>query len=126
MSRLISSFPNRFQGIGLFLLRLALAGGLIAEAVARLSEPITGLAFVAAGGALAGALLVIGVWTDIVAIAVCVLQLALLPLSDGAIEIRLLRVAVSLALILLGPGAWSVDARLFGRRRLEIKNLGGN
>jgi hypothetical protein len=29
---------------------------------------------------------------------------------------------LSLALALLGPGAWSVDARLFGWRRLEIRD----
>jgi putative oxidoreductase len=27
---------------------------------------------------------------------------------------------LSAALAMLGPGAWSVDARLFGRKRIEI------
>jgi hypothetical protein len=29
-------------------------------------------------------------------------------------------VAVGMSLALLGPGAWSFDARLFGRRRIII------
>jgi hypothetical protein len=32
---------------------------------------------------------------------------------------------ISLALALLGPGAWSVDARLFGWRRIDIRDPKG-
>jgi uncharacterized membrane protein YphA (DoxX/SURF4 family) len=28
--------------------------------------------------------------------------------------------ALGIALAMLGPGAWSVDARLFGRKRIQI------
>ena len=40
--------------------------------------------------------------------------------GDPWIHILLLTLGISLAL--LGPGAWSVDARLFGWRRIEIPN----
>jgi hypothetical protein len=30
--------------------------------------------------------------------------------------------AIGAALGLLGPGAWSVDARLFGWRRIDVRN----
>jgi uncharacterized membrane protein YphA (DoxX/SURF4 family) len=32
----------------------------------------------------------------------------------------ILLVAIGVAITVLGPGAWSIDARLFGRRRLDI------
>jgi uncharacterized membrane protein YphA (DoxX/SURF4 family) len=101
-------------------------GGLFTEVVSRLREPSSTLPLVVAGEALMGAPLLIGLCTDIAAILVCVLQLALIPVGDDATEVRLLLAAVGFALALLGPGAWSLDARLFGRRRVEIKNLGDN
>jgi len=42
--------------------------------------------------------------------------------SDAALYTLLAALATALAL--LGPGAWSVDARLFGWRRVEIPRSG--
>lgn len=47
----------------------------------------------------------------------------LLPKSAWFVEIRAVALpfaAVSLALVALGPGAYSIDARLFGRKELRI------
>ena len=53
--------------------------------------------------------------------------IALLPYSprreDSWIHIFLAILAVSVAM--LGPGAWSIDARLFGRKRFEIDRTRG-
>jgi len=114
------------QGTGLFLLRTALAAGLVADAIAKLLTLDLLLVSVALAELLTGALVWVGLWTAIVASLICLLQLAALLLAPGAIELHLLRAAVSLCLVLVGPGAWSVDARLFGRRRVEIPNLRDN
>jgi putative oxidoreductase len=50
--------------------------------------------------------------------AVAELCLALSHASDPWMHVRL--GALGAALAMLGPGAWSVDARLFGRKRIEI------
>lgn len=125
MHRLFSSFPNGLQGKGLLLLRLALAAGLFAEAAAAFRQPDISLllAAVAVVDIPSGALLLIGLGTPVVAILTCVLQVAMFLLARGSIEIHLLRACIGLCLAALGPGAWSVDARLFGRRRIEIKNI---
>jgi putative oxidoreductase len=68
-------------------------------------------------------LLVAGVWTPVAAIVIVLLQLGLALAADVTIAPALERAAFALCLALLGPGAWSIDARLFGRRRVEIKNL---
>jgi uncharacterized membrane protein YphA (DoxX/SURF4 family) len=40
--------------------------------------------------------------------------------GDGA-NLHLLLAALGVSLVMLGPGAWSVDARLFGRKRIDIR-----
>ncbi len=123
MQRFFSTFPNEWPGAGLLLLRLTLAGVLFADAAAALGGNAATQIIAAAGEALAGALIAIGLWTPIAGVVVCLLQLGAVLLSDGTIGPHLLQAAVGLCLALLGPGAWSIDARLFGRRRVEIKHL---
>ena len=70
-----------------------------------------------------GALLLVGLWTPIVAG-----LLALAALGDVIARpedwrdwrIGVIVAIVAVALALLGPGAWSVDSRLYGWKRLEI------
>jgi uncharacterized membrane protein YphA (DoxX/SURF4 family) len=68
----------------------------------------------------AGALLLVGFWTPIagVAMAIAEMCLAFLHANDPGTHILLAALGASLAM--LGPGAWSVDARLFGRKRIQI------
>jgi len=64
--------------------------------------------------------LLLGLWTPVsgVLMAVAELCLVLSHASDPWMHVRL--GALGAALAMLGPGAWSVDARLFGRKRIEI------
>lgn len=69
-----------------------------------------------------GLLLLIGLWTPIAGALVALTALAS-ALTEGADQWYCLMVGIlGLAIALLGPGAWSVDARLFGWKRLDIKN----
>jgi uncharacterized membrane protein YphA (DoxX/SURF4 family) len=47
-------------------------------------------------------------------------ELALLPFASSELRTIALFAAVGLALALLGPGSWSIDARLFGRKRIDF------
>jgi putative oxidoreductase len=40
--------------------------------------------------------------------------------------IHLLLAVLAVSVAMLGPGAWSVDARLFGRRRIDIPRSSGS
>lgn len=76
---------------------------------------------VAAAG---GLLLLLGLWTPVVGVAVAIdeLWIAFSPHFSQMYDqwLHLLLAVLAAAVAMLGPGAWSVDARLFGRKRFEI------
>jgi uncharacterized membrane protein YphA (DoxX/SURF4 family) len=85
-----------------------------------LTAPLPGLLILQLLATGAAALLLVGLWTPVagVLMAVAELGLAFSHSTDPAMHILLGALGASLAM--LGPGAWSVDARLFGRKRIHI------
>jgi uncharacterized membrane protein YphA (DoxX/SURF4 family) len=65
-----------------------------------------------------GLLLCAGLWTPITGGLLTILALWSAFSGSGDPWPQVLLAAVGAALAMLGPGAWSVDARLFGRKRL--------
>ena len=72
-------------------------------------------------GAGAGVLLLLGLWTPVCGMLIAVVEVWVAYSGAGAvIPIMLATFAATLAMI--GPGAWSIDARLFGRKHFEISD----
>lgn len=67
-----------------------------------------------------GLLLLAGLYTPIVGAMLTVVALAHAFLHPQNPWICILMGTLGAALALLGPGAWSVDARLFGRREIDL------
>jgi len=72
-------------------------------------------------GTVAGILLVVGLWMPIAGSIVAVLGVwkSVAQLGDPWANIFLATIGIALAL--LGPGEWSIDARLFGWKRIDIR-----
>ena len=128
MQRLFSSFADGWPGIGLLLLRLLTGVGLIYFGIVSVlaSPPVTTVVLQVIGIA-AGILLLIGLWTPVVG-ALAALVKIWLGISryyshSGDPWIAVTQVVLCVVLALVGPGAWSIDARLFGRRRIDLPDL---
>ena len=69
-----------------------------------------------------GLLLMGGLWTPIAGVLATIFALihGVAHMTDA--RQALLLGSIGVALALLGPGAWSVDARLFGWKQIEIPN----
>ena len=77
--------------------------------------------------AIAGILLLAGLWTPIMGVLVSwVIELWNAYSQPGDPWTPILLGTLGGALALLGPGAWSVDARLFGWKRIPIGDRGVN
>jgi len=72
----------------------------------------------------AGILLLIGLWTPVAGtlVAMAKLWIAFLGVSShsGDPWIAFLEAVLGAVLAMIGPGAWSMDARLFGRKRIDM------
>ena len=73
--------------------------------------------FLAAG---AGVLVLLGMWTPASAIAIVILEIWVKVASVSEFRLSAMVATIAAGLAMLGPGAWSLDARLFGRKRISI------
>jgi uncharacterized membrane protein YphA (DoxX/SURF4 family) len=129
---LYREFPIAPPGLGLLLLRLVLASSLVFEAAGLVTA---GGAFGASalpsswgvGAALLAVLLSLGLLTPVATSLAALIEVvrfvgasSLLAQPNGAWQLPLFRIAVAGALVCLGPGAYSIDRRLFGPVEIVI------
>jgi len=130
LQKFFSTFPSEWAGVGLFLLRALVGCSLIAQGVgyaqaANQSLVALGLAIATFAG---GAFLLAGLMTPVIAILVAAggigIAFSWIPSTGLAVLDSYLAIinliVLSIAIALLGPGAFSLDARMFGRREITI------
>jgi uncharacterized membrane protein YphA (DoxX/SURF4 family) len=139
MLKFYSSFPNGNAGVGLLLLRFLSGGGLMEQGRRALGHL---LALAGSNGRIhielifglilffTGLLVIVGLWTSVatgaaavVASIVAATQVTLqgdLAGQNVSVSALLFLALLSTVLALLGPGALSADARLFGWKRIRF------
>jgi putative oxidoreductase len=105
-------------GAGLVILRAATAIPLIQAGLLTASSPAPVIVDVVTAGA--AILLLIGLWTPLAGGLIAVAQLSLAWSHPVAPWTFVHFAVLGAAIALLGPGGCSVDARLFGRKQIEI------
>ena len=121
MRRLYSTFAGGWPGTGLLLMRVVVGSALIVGASSILwSDPppinTTIMSVFLAG---CGILLIPGIWTPVAGTLVAVIEIWQILTLAGDRWVALLLGTIGGALAMLGPGLWSVDARLVGWKRVE-------
>jgi len=121
LQRLFSTFPNGWPGIGILLQRVLTATTLFCYGIAHLRETSQFASIVPhMFAAVAGILLLVGLWTPIVGALVAVMEMWTIFSRSGDPWISIMLAVLGATLAMIGPGAWSIDAHLFGRKHFEI------
>lgn len=110
------AFPGGGAGVGLLLLRLSVAGSFAAMLLGNRDVPawMLFLTILVSIGLCAGFLARLLAALSILA------AVTSLIIESAAPALAMLNLADAIALTLIGPGAFSVDARLFGRRTVVL------
>ena len=118
MMRLFSIYPTGRAGIALLLMRISLSLVLIQSASREMAAVAP--AWTAVLPWLLAAAAFCGAGTTLVASAGAIVLIVLSTAVDDPLAgSHACAILDAVALVLLGPGAYSLDARLFGRRRLD-------
>ncbi len=114
------TFADGLPGFGLLLLRIAVGTALVVRCLRpdHGALPYTILHVIAAG---AGMFLLFGAWTRLAGVMVAIIESVIAFSHNSDPWVSVLLASLGVALALLGPATWSVDARRFGWKRIEIR-----
>ena len=120
LRRLFSTFAHGWPGAGLLLLRLVTAAALVYQAIDTLptghSLPSAVIAILTA---IVAILLLVGVWTPISGALTAPIELRNIFARADNPWMCVLLGALGISIAMIGPGAWSADARRYGWKRID-------
>ena len=125
MQRLFSTFADGWPGAGLLLLRLLTGAALVNFGIGSIREGPPPLTIVLQTvGIVAGVALLAGLFTPVTgalaAISKTWIACLQIPTHLNDPWIALVQIILAASLAMTGPGAWSIDARRFGRKHIDL------
>lgn len=114
-------FPYGWPGRGLLLVRLVVGLILIHDGIgALMGVPQRESIALQEIAAIPGIVLLVGLWTPIAGAIVALSEIGIVLTGTDHPRSTILMATLGIAFAFLGPGALSIDARLFGRKRFDI------
>jgi putative oxidoreductase len=124
--RFISSFVGGRAAVGLLFIRIAAGAALMVDGKVRAQYGGAVLPFIIGLFELAdGAVLIAGLWTPVAGVLSIALSASEILLFHDSFCPAILLASMGAGLALVGPGAISIDAGLFGLKRIDIDRLDG-
>jgi putative oxidoreductase len=121
VQRLFSTFADGWPGRGLLLQRVLLGSELLYREFACLSAtPVCRLVLEHSMGAAAALFLIAGLWTPVAGVLIAGIELWIALSAPATAGIPIVLAVLGATLAMIGPGAWSVDALLYGRKRIAL------
>jgi putative oxidoreductase len=131
LQRAFTSFPSGWAGTALLVLRVVVGASATLQAGLFISDAHTVRVATLAAilMAIAGLALLVGFLTPIASVLVCLGGMGIMLTCTPPLPLLLFHsrmaafefAVMSAVLVILGPGAISLDARLFGRRKIAIR-----
>lgn len=101
------------------MLRVLAGGALIDRGLAAINaEGHTGPAAAQIAGAAVGLMILAGLWTPAVGILAGIIEAWIGFTQPGAHSFAIMLAGLGISLAMIGPGAWSIDAHLYGRKQI--------
>lgn len=127
LQRLFSTFADGWPGVGLLLLRLLTGAALIYFGIVsvRAGAPTLIMPLQIIGIA-CGLVLLVGLFTPVAGALAAIIKVCIAISGffshSGDPWIVLALAVLAAALAMIGPGAWSIDARRFGRKHIKLRD----
>jgi putative oxidoreductase len=119
VQRLFTTFANRWPGLGLFIQRLVTGVVLVFRGIEPLNQvSVAGPLIPQVAGAVLGLFVLLGLWIPLAGALVVVTEMWIALTGAGDEFVALILAVLGGTIALIGPGAWSIDARLFGRKHI--------
>jgi putative oxidoreductase len=119
LQRLFSTFANGWPGFGLLVQRLFTGIALFHSGIAQLETPTAGPVMPEITGAILGLFILAGLGTPLAGALVAGVEIWIVIAGGTHIWMSLTLAVFGGTLAMIGPGAWSLDARLFGRKLIR-------
>ena len=122
MQRLFSTFAEGWPGAGLLAQRVLTSVFLLWAAVTHVVEPNRiglnpSVPYVIAS--VAGVFLLVGLWTPIAGTVIAIVEMWIFWEWSGPSLMPIVLAVLGGTVAMIGPGMWSMDAKLYGRKHLQ-------
>ena len=120
VQRLFSTFADGWPGAGLLLQRVLTSIVLLCFGVTHILETARlGLSVAYVIATVAGLFLLLGLWTPLAGITISIVGVWVFFASSAHSLTTVIVAVLGATAAMIGPGMWSIDARLYGRKHLE-------